>query len=93
MTSQFFLPLLKQYLKAAKIFGATYLEINEEMECLKEIQSKRLKRIYKSGTILHQVYALAMSFHLIFGHLTILEKLQGVPFLLMYTSAAIIRTG
>jgi hypothetical protein len=82
-----------QYLKTGQKFGATYFKINEEMECLEEIQSKGLKRIYKIGTIFNQVYALAMFYHLLFGNLTILGKLQGIPVLIIYTFTALIRTG
>jgi hypothetical protein len=92
MTSQIFLPVVKKYLKVAQIFGATHVEI-EENGSIKMANSKRILYIYKIGTVLHRMYALAMCIHYMIGHLTPLEKLKGSMCLIVYTFSAIFRTG
>jgi hypothetical protein len=93
MASKLFHPLMKQFLKIAQAFKTTHVEFDTNIGRLKQIYSKQFLNKYKIGTILHQIYALAMGLHLLFGNLTTLEKIQGTLFFVIYAATAILRTG
>jgi hypothetical protein len=93
MASKLFHPLMKQFLKIAQMFKTTHVELDTDTGRLKQIYSKNFLNKYKIGTILHQIYALSMGLHLLFGNLTTLEKIQGTLFFVTYAATAILRTG
>ncbi|OXA62679.1 hypothetical protein Fcan01_00957 [Folsomia candida] len=91
MYSSYFLPILKQHLRMCSFLKGLPFEYDDETGLVVKTRCHGTIIIFKLQCLLSVLYCSAMFLNLVIGPSTLIEKLKGVIFFLMYFNTTIAR--
>lgn len=84
MFSTQFLPQLIRHFKLTRLIGSEPFEFDSKSKKLILMKSRRRVRVFQLQSFLTFMYFLVLLYNFLFGQLSVLKRLQGVPFVVCY---------
>lgn len=85
-----FLPLVIHHFKLSRLIRSVPLEFDSKSEKLILTKSRQRRRVSQFQSILTLMYFLVLLYNFLLGHLSMVKRLQGIPFVMAYGILAFI---